>query len=334
MELIELPSGIETKAFALGERAIDDLPEVLNTFFPNKKALLIADGNTWEAAGKRVNQVLTESCKADVCDTIIYGKERLHPESSLSDTLCETFLSAENIVPVAVGSGVINDVVKCAAGKAGIPYCCVPTAASVDGYTAFFGDLLQGERIIFLQKLATVFQRRPSPSALNVGDKQKIAHKLGDQLIKILRGALPYALAKRHKRVKRRLRKGVLPHRRKTVKLGNQKTKKAEQLDVHRQKQTRTLVVAQLHHIRLIGAAQANRVTAKTVFVIALSENAVALQKPRQYHPIRQKPLGRPFAEHLSANSALTKRKSAGILGYLGVFFKIIENHIEPSAQF
>ena len=136
MELIELPAGIETKAFALGEHAIDDLPEVLNTFFPNKKALLIADGNTWEAAGKRVKQVLTESCVADVYDAIIYGKERLHPESSLSDVLCETFLSAENIVPVAVGSGVINDVVKCAAGKAGIPYCCVPTAASVDGYTA------------------------------------------------------------------------------------------------------------------------------------------------------------------------------------------------------
>ena len=136
MELIELPSGIETKAFALGEHAIDDLPEVLNTFFLNKKALLIADGNTWEAAGKRVKQVLTESCVADVYDAIIYGKERLHPESSLSDVLCETFLSAENIVPVAVGSGVINDVVKCAAGKAGIPYCCVPTAASVDGYTA------------------------------------------------------------------------------------------------------------------------------------------------------------------------------------------------------
>ena len=136
MNLIDLPSGIETKAFVLGEHAIDDLPEVLSTFFPNKHALLIADENTWQAAGARVQNVLAESNLSDMPEPVIYGKARLHPDSALSDSLCEKFTATEDIVPVAVGSGVINDVVKCAAGKAGIPYCCVPTAASVDGYTA------------------------------------------------------------------------------------------------------------------------------------------------------------------------------------------------------
>ena len=128
MDLIELPPGIETRAFALGEYAIDDLPEVLTAFFAGKSAVIIADGNTWEAAGKRVSSVL-ETSGYPVRETVIYGKERLHPESSISDVLAEKF--DETVVPVAVGSGVINDIVKCASGKAQVPYCCVPTAAQV-----------------------------------------------------------------------------------------------------------------------------------------------------------------------------------------------------------
>ncbi|MBO5765345.1 MAG: iron-containing alcohol dehydrogenase, partial [Lentisphaeria bacterium] len=133
MDLIKLPPGIETKAFALGEYAIDDLPEVLREFFGGKSAVLIADGNTWEAAGRRVASVL-KAAEYPVRETVIYGKERLHPESSISDVLAEKIDAT--VVPVAVGSGVINDIVKCASGKVGVPYCCVPTAASVDGYTA------------------------------------------------------------------------------------------------------------------------------------------------------------------------------------------------------
>ena len=133
MTLIDLPPGIETRAFAMSEHAIDDLPEILETFFPGKRALIIADGNTWKAAGSRASRVLEKS-GYDSAGAFVYGKERMHPDSATADALCESF--RKDIVPVAVGSGVINDIVKCASGKAGVPYCCVPTAASVDGYTA------------------------------------------------------------------------------------------------------------------------------------------------------------------------------------------------------
>ena len=39
-------------------------------------------------------------------------------------------------MPVAVGSGVMNDLVKHAAFALGRPYLCVATAASMDGYTS------------------------------------------------------------------------------------------------------------------------------------------------------------------------------------------------------
>ncbi len=47
-------------------------------------------------------------------------------------------------MPIAVGAGVINDVTKYAAGQAGIPYVCVATAASMDGFAASGAAMLDG----------------------------------------------------------------------------------------------------------------------------------------------------------------------------------------------
>jgi glycerol-1-phosphate dehydrogenase [NAD(P)+] len=53
-------------------------------------------------------------------------------------------LRAEAMLPIAVGAGVINDVTKCAAELAGVPYISVVTAASMDGYAASGGSMLDG----------------------------------------------------------------------------------------------------------------------------------------------------------------------------------------------
>ena len=50
--------------------------------------------------------------------------------------LAKEISAKPEVVPLAVGSGVINDIVKRASGIANVPYCCVPTASSVDGYTS------------------------------------------------------------------------------------------------------------------------------------------------------------------------------------------------------
>lgn len=44
-------------------------------------------------------------------------------------------LRGQDAIPVAVGSGILNDSVKRAAHEADRPYLCVATAASMDGYT-------------------------------------------------------------------------------------------------------------------------------------------------------------------------------------------------------
>ena len=54
-------------------------------------------------------------------------------------------------VPVAVGSGTINDLTKLAAHRTERPYMCVATAASMDGYTAYGASITyQGSKQTFL----------------------------------------------------------------------------------------------------------------------------------------------------------------------------------------
>ena len=52
MPLIEVPEGLQTAAFLLGHGALGSVPELLKTYFPGKKPWIIADGNTWKAAGE------------------------------------------------------------------------------------------------------------------------------------------------------------------------------------------------------------------------------------------------------------------------------------------
>lgn len=135
MKTIAMPPGLETKFFILDSGALDFLPELLETAFPGKRPWIVADENTWRAAGERAAGLLAASGLESVPPCVFPGSPRLHPDYAHSVLLAEKMESG--CVPLAVGSGVINDLVKCAAGIRGIPYCCVPTACSVDGYTSF-----------------------------------------------------------------------------------------------------------------------------------------------------------------------------------------------------
>ena len=131
MNLVRLPDGIETKVFVIDENALSCVPAVLTEYFPGHRPLIVADENTWRAAGEAVAENLPDRFP----DRIFPGTPRLHPDSRYADELAASF--PENAVPVAVGSGVINDIVKRASGIRSLPYCCVPTACSVDGYTSY-----------------------------------------------------------------------------------------------------------------------------------------------------------------------------------------------------
>lgn len=134
MPEITIPEGLDTKYFLLSNDALTYLPELIRTYFPGKTPWLVADENTWEAAGKAAVEYLKEAGLDFDGPYLFPGIPKLHPEYTHSRMLAE--IMPENCIPVAIGSGVINDLVKCASGLNHVPYCCVPTACSVDGYTA------------------------------------------------------------------------------------------------------------------------------------------------------------------------------------------------------
>ncbi len=134
MKTIEIPPGLQTKFFVLSSGALNDLPELLKTAFPGKTPWIVADGNTWKVAGERAAAILKDA-GLDCAESYIFPAEpKPHADFACSEILAGKM--PENCVPVAVGSGVINDLTKCAAGLKEVPYCCVPTACSVDGYTS------------------------------------------------------------------------------------------------------------------------------------------------------------------------------------------------------
>lgn len=96
-------------------------------------ACLFADDAGWQAAGPAVEAALNAAGIA-TRRHIIAARPRPKPTVDLADSLRAALRAGET--PVAIGSGVVNDVVKHAAFTAGIPYLCVGTAASMDGYTS------------------------------------------------------------------------------------------------------------------------------------------------------------------------------------------------------
>ena len=139
MQLITVPRDLQTVAFLLSHGALKSVPELLRTYFPGKVPWIIADGNTWKAAGEQVFELLKKEAADPVEPYLFPAEPRLHPDYAVSQKLAE--LMPKNSVPVAVGSGVINDLVKCAAGLKNVTYCCVATACSVDGYTSNGGAM-------------------------------------------------------------------------------------------------------------------------------------------------------------------------------------------------
>ncbi|MDL2229630.1 sn-glycerol-1-phosphate dehydrogenase [Treponema sp. OttesenSCG-928-L16] len=142
-ECLDLAS--ETDQLLLGKGVLEQIPELLGKHYQFSSVFLVCDENTLEAAGKRVLDILAAGQIQIAGSYIFPGKPTLHAEYGHVTTVLDAIKglpSYRDIVPIAVGSGTLNDIVKRAAFKLELPYLCVPTASSVDGYTAYGSALL------------------------------------------------------------------------------------------------------------------------------------------------------------------------------------------------
>lgn len=130
-----LKSASETKALIIGQGALDQTSQLFKEQFPGKKAIIVADTVTFEIAGKSLSKQF-ESNGIKQEPAYIFTDSEIYAEYKYVDELIAV-LQKYDAIPVAVGSGTINDLTKLAAHLTGRPYLCVATAASMDGYTAF-----------------------------------------------------------------------------------------------------------------------------------------------------------------------------------------------------
>ncbi len=134
MKKIPVPAGLETRCFLLDRDVLAEVPALLREIFPGRRPWVIADENTWRAAGEKLQRILEDSGAVPAEPFLYPGTPVLHAEYAHVEPLRKRLPAGA--VPVAVGGGTVNDIVKRMSGEAGVAYCCVPTAPSVDGYSS------------------------------------------------------------------------------------------------------------------------------------------------------------------------------------------------------
>ena len=161
------------------EGALQELPRLLKQYCA-KKVFLIADQNTYAAAGKSVSEIVeAENVKIVKC---IFGEDALEPdEHSVGRAIM--YYEASCDVVIGVGSGVINDISKIVSNVAGKPYIVVATAPSMDGYASATSSMTRdGLKISLPSKCADVILG--DLDVLCQAPAKMMASGLGDMLAK------------------------------------------------------------------------------------------------------------------------------------------------------
>ena len=125
----------DTKDLIIGAGVVARTAEMFAKLFPGQKAVIVADLNTWEVAGKAVFASLEEAGIPQE-KPFIFTDEELYAEWQHVEKL-QAYLQSVDAAAIAVGSGVMNDLTKYVSHLLNRKYMCVGTAASMDGYTAY-----------------------------------------------------------------------------------------------------------------------------------------------------------------------------------------------------
>jgi glycerol-1-phosphate dehydrogenase [NAD(P)+] len=138
----------DTRQLLLNPGARWRAADVFHELFGRSSCILIADSNTFVTAGKDVYDALS-SAGRKCCEPLLLEADGLYAEYAIVEQI-QRAIAATDAIPVAVGSGTINDLTKLAAHLCGRQYLSVATAASMDGYTAFGASITyQGSKQTF-----------------------------------------------------------------------------------------------------------------------------------------------------------------------------------------
>lgn len=132
-------ASIHTRSFCVAQGALAQAGGVLGNALPSGRWHLIADATTWALAGP---QLANQLRNADIPHALhVLDSARPAPTMEAVEALRSALDGST--AALALGAGTINDLVKMAAHRAGIPYAAVATAPSMNGYTSAIAALLE-----------------------------------------------------------------------------------------------------------------------------------------------------------------------------------------------
>ena len=116
--------------------AIERLRDICADF---SHILIVADANTYRAAGDRTEDALADK----ICDRVIFNGDHILIPDEAAIAEVSAHISGADLI-VGIGSGVIQDLCKYVSHESGLPYAVVATAPSMDGYASTGAAMILG----------------------------------------------------------------------------------------------------------------------------------------------------------------------------------------------
>ncbi len=122
--------------------ALDEVGHVLNHLDPGKSCLVIADLNTYQAAGEKVLEMLSRSSyRPKLC---LFNTRKLVKPDEYAIGKVMLDIDLDTCFLLVIGSGSLTDLTRYISSRTGIPFISVATATSMDGYASTGAPMLQG----------------------------------------------------------------------------------------------------------------------------------------------------------------------------------------------
>lgn len=128
------------KIVDIDKNAVARLPKHIETL-GYKNPFLVADVNTWDAAGTQVTKELEDSGIS--YKKYIFKDKELVPDEKTLGSLMMAFPRDCDII-IAIGSGTLNDLCKFSSFQLGLDYMVFATAPSMDGFVSIGAALITG----------------------------------------------------------------------------------------------------------------------------------------------------------------------------------------------
>lgn len=193
----------KTRHLVVGRDILDHIGPWLDHQRTTKRDVVVADAATHAAAGAALVERLRAQgrrAEAIVLDPQA-GEDHLVCDDGIIEQLRALLAGIPDANPIAVGAGTINDTVKMATTQLGRPFVCVPTAASMNGYTSTIAAVLSRgvKRTLPAQQAEAVFADieivRRAPAYLNqagFGDLLSKPYSHADWLLSAWVRGVPY----------------------------------------------------------------------------------------------------------------------------------------------